>query len=86
LPNHDSEELIMTAVDLDLARAATPTEEVLRATEAHVAHNYHPLDVVVHEAHGAVVTDLEGRDYLDFLGGYSATNSPPRASSSTGSR
>lgn len=38
------------------------------------AHNYHPLPVVVSEAEGAWVKDVEGREYLDFLSGYSALN------------
>jgi len=38
------------------------------------AHNYHPLPVVVREAQGAWVTDVEGRQYLDFLSAYSALN------------
>lgn len=38
------------------------------------AHNYHPLPVVVTEAEGAWVTDVEGRRYLDFLSAYSALN------------
>lgn len=38
------------------------------------AHNYHPLPVVIAEAEGAWVTDVEGRRYLDFLSGYSALN------------
>lgn len=37
-------------------------------------HNYHPLPVVIAEAEGAWVTDVEGRRYLDFLAGYSALN------------
>src|SRR3954451_14722659 len=37
-------------------------------------HNYHPLPVVIAEAHGARVTDVEGKHYLDFLAGYSALN------------
>ncbi|WP_410640011.1 ornithine--oxo-acid transaminase [Amycolatopsis sp. lyj-346] len=37
-------------------------------------HNYHPLPVVIAEAEGASVTDVEGRSYLDFLSGYSALN------------
>ncbi|WP_020671958.1 ornithine--oxo-acid transaminase [Amycolatopsis nigrescens] len=37
-------------------------------------HNYHPLPVVVAEAEGAFVTDVEGKRYLDFLSGYSALN------------
>ena len=38
------------------------------------AHNYHPLPVVVREAEGSWVTDVEGRRYLDFLSAYSALN------------
>jgi ornithine--oxo-acid transaminase len=38
------------------------------------AHNYHPLDVVVHRAKGIWVWDVEGRKYLDFLSAYSAVN------------
>jgi ornithine--oxo-acid transaminase len=38
------------------------------------AHNYHPLPVVIAEAEGAWVTDVEGKRYLDFLSGYSAIN------------
>ncbi|MBM7776236.1 ornithine--oxo-acid transaminase [Actinokineospora baliensis] len=37
-------------------------------------HNYHPLPVVIAEAEGAWVTDVEGKRYLDFLAGYSALN------------
>ncbi|GAA4783923.1 ornithine--oxo-acid transaminase [Microbacterium gilvum] len=39
-----------------------------------LAHNYHPLPVVVASAEGAWVTDVEGRRYLDLLAGYSALN------------
>jgi ornithine--oxo-acid transaminase len=38
------------------------------------AHNYHPLPVVIAQAEGAWVTDVEGKRYLDFLSGYSALN------------
>ena len=43
-------------------------------TERYAAHNYHPLPVVIAEATGAWVTDVEGRRYLDCLAGYSALN------------
>ena len=43
-------------------------------TFSHVAPNYHPLDVVVTEASGAWVTDVDGRRYLDCLSAYSALN------------
>ncbi|HEX2856180.1 MAG TPA: ornithine--oxo-acid transaminase [Propionibacteriaceae bacterium] len=39
-----------------------------------LAHNYHPLDVVIASADGAWVTDVDGRRYLDALAGYSALN------------
>ena len=43
--------------------------------EDHVAaHNYAPLPVVVAEAEGVWVTDVEGNRYLDALAGYSALN------------
>ena len=47
----------------------------LRAQAAvHSAHNYHPLPVVIAEAEGTWVTDVEGRRYLDMLAAYSAIN------------
>jgi ornithine--oxo-acid transaminase len=38
------------------------------------AHNYSPLPVVVAEAEGVWVTDVEGNRYIDALAGYSALN------------
>ncbi|MEU8236794.1 ornithine--oxo-acid transaminase [Actinoplanes missouriensis] len=57
----------MTTVDLR-------TPDALAEAERWTAHNYHPLPVVVAEAEGAWVTDVDGRRYLDFLAGYSALN------------
>lgn len=42
--------------------------------EQYGAHNYHPLDVVIHKAKGVWVYDVEGRKYLDCLSAYSALN------------
>jgi ornithine--oxo-acid transaminase len=50
------------------------TPEALADAERWTAHNYHPLPVVIAEAEGAWVTDVDGRRYLDFLAGYSALN------------
>jgi ornithine--oxo-acid transaminase len=50
------------------------TPEALAEAERWTAHNYHPLPVVVADAEGAWVTDVDGRRYLDFLAGYSALN------------
>ncbi|MFI2208906.1 ornithine--oxo-acid transaminase [Streptomyces sp. NPDC020141] len=46
----------------------------IAAAEAHSAHNYHPLPVVIASAEGAWMTDVEGRRHLDLLAGYSALN------------
>ncbi|MBN9202423.1 ornithine--oxo-acid transaminase [Microbacterium aurantiacum] len=46
----------------------------MAAEDAHVAHNYHPLPVVVARGEGAWVTDIEGKRYLDLLAAYSAVN------------
>jgi ornithine--oxo-acid transaminase len=53
---------------------ATATETSIALVEQRSAHNYHPLPVVIAEASGAWVTDVEGRRYLDCLAGYSALN------------
>jgi ornithine--oxo-acid transaminase len=58
----------MTTVD------AMRTPAALADAERWTAHNYHPLPVVVAEADGAWVTDVDGRRYLDCLAGYSALN------------
>src|SRR5262245_21598833 len=50
------------------------TPEHLELVERVSAHNYHPLPVVVAEAEGSWVTDVEGRRYLDMLAAYSALN------------
>ncbi|MFF0790465.1 ornithine--oxo-acid transaminase [Streptomyces spiralis] len=55
------------------ARTRT-SDELIRAEEPVLAHNYHPLPVVVARAEGAWVEDVEGRRYLDMLAGYSALN------------
>ncbi len=55
--------------DLDMR-----TPGALADAERWTAHNYHPLPVVISDAEGAWVTDVDGRRYLDFLAGYSALN------------
>ncbi len=54
--------------------AADPAAELRAMSDAHSAHNYHPLPVVISEAQGAWVTDVGGRRYLDMLAAYSAIN------------
>ncbi|GGX78062.1 ornithine--oxo-acid transaminase [Streptomyces minutiscleroticus] len=55
-------------------RAARSSAELIDAEAPVLAHNYHPLPVVVASAEGAWVEDVEGRRYLDLLAGYSALN------------
>lgn len=52
----------------------TSTIRIIGSEEQHVAHNYHPLPVVISRGEGAWVTDVEGKRYLDLLSAYSALN------------
>jgi ornithine--oxo-acid transaminase len=47
---------------------------LIELDETWSTHNYHPLPVVIAEADGAWMTDVDGKRYLDFLAGYSALN------------
>ena len=50
------------------------TNDYIEIENEYGAHNYHPLDVVISEAKGVWVTDVEGRKFLDCLAAYSAVN------------
>ena len=50
------------------------TEQLLALEDEWGAHNYHPLDVVVHRAEGPWAYSVEGDRYLDCLSAYSAVN------------
>lgn len=50
------------------------SQDYIKIEEELGAHNYHPLDVVVAEAKGCWVTDVDGKKYLDCLAAYSAVN------------
>ncbi|MGH3157521.1 MAG: aminotransferase class III-fold pyridoxal phosphate-dependent enzyme, partial [Streptosporangiaceae bacterium] len=52
----------------------TTSSELRAQTLAHSAHNYAPLPVVISEAEGSWVHDVDGRRYLDMLAAYSAIN------------
>ncbi len=47
---------------------------LLEIEDHYGAHNYKPLPVVVREAEGVWVTDVDGKRYLDCLSAYSAVN------------
>jgi ornithine--oxo-acid transaminase len=50
------------------------TDEFIQEVEEVSAHNYHPIPVVISQADGAWVTDVEGKRYIDMLSAYSAVN------------
>ena len=56
------------------ATPPTITDTIIEQEHEWGAHNYHPLDLVIADARGAWVTDVEGRRYLDCLSAYSAVN------------
>lgn len=50
------------------------TKDFIELEDRYGAHNYHPLDVVIHKAQGVWVYDVDGKRYLDCLAAYSAVN------------
>jgi len=50
------------------------TRQLIELEERHGAHNYHPLPVVLERGNGVHLWDVDGKQYLDFLSGYSAVN------------
>lgn len=50
------------------------TGQMLEKESRVLAHNYHPLPVMVARGKGAWVWDIDGRKYLDCLAAYSALN------------
>jgi ornithine--oxo-acid transaminase len=50
------------------------TRDFIELEDRYGAHNYHPLDVVIHRAEGVWVYDVDGKRYLDCLAAYSAVN------------
>ncbi len=49
-------------------------QSIAALEDSHLAHTYHPLEVVIESGDGAWVTDAAGRRYLDCLAAYSAVN------------
>jgi len=52
----------------------TKSEQLMELEHQYGAHNYHPLPVVLSKGEGALVWDVEGKKYYDFLSAYSAVN------------
>jgi ornithine--oxo-acid transaminase len=59
---------------IDRGDADQQADRLIAEVEAHTAHNYHPLPVVLARGEGAWVEDVAGKRYLDMLAGYSALN------------
>jgi ornithine--oxo-acid transaminase len=49
-------------------------QQAIEAEDKYGAHNYHPLPVVLERGEGALVWDVNGKQYFDFLSSYSAVN------------
>ena len=64
----------MTIADTATGIVSGATAAAIALDDAYAAHNYSPLPVVAASAHGAWITDVEGRRYLDCLAAYSAVN------------
>jgi ornithine--oxo-acid transaminase len=64
----------MSIANEELTVMTSEARRVIASEEEFVAHNYHPLEVVVASADGAWVTDVHGKRYLDCLAAYSAVN------------
>jgi len=50
------------------------TQDYINRENQYIAHNYHPLPVVLTKAEGIWVWDADGNKYLDFLSAYSAVS------------
>ena len=57
-----------------LAQDFKNTAYYVALEEKYGAHNYHPLPVVIERGQGVYLYDVEGKQYFDFLSGYSAVN------------
>ena len=56
------------------ASVSDRTRHFIELEERWGAHNYHPLPVVLERGKGVHLWDVDGKQYLDFLSGYSAVN------------
>lgn len=74
-PERDVEERTARLVARLLESLTAPSaEECRRIEEAHGAHNYAPLPVVLSRGEGVYVWDTAGRRYIDMMSAYSAVS------------
>lgn len=57
-----------------IATSVSRSQQLIELEDAHGAHNYHPLPVVLEKGRGVHVWDVDGKVYYDFLSAYSAVN------------
>eukprot|EP01056_Protomagalhaensia_sp_Gyna25_P001509 Protomagalhaensia_sp_Gyna_25__1508@NODE_1773_length_1546_cov_1552_435965_g1453_i0_p2_GENE_NODE_1773_length_1546_cov_1552_435965_g1453_i0NODE_1773_length_1546_cov_1552_435965_g1453_i0_p2_ORF_typecomplete_len105_score18_85Aminotran_3/PF00202_21/8_3e20Bap31_Bap29_C/PF18035_1/4_2e03Bap31_Bap29_C/PF18035_1/0_065_NODE_1773_length_1546_cov_1552_435965_g1453_i068382 len=50
------------------------SEHYMGLEDKYGAHNYHPIPVVLASGKGVMLTDVEGKEYYDFLSAYSAVS------------
>jgi len=53
---------------------STTTQQLIALDRARGAHNYQPVEVVLHRAKGAFLWDVEGRRYIDMMSAYSTAS------------
>jgi ornithine--oxo-acid transaminase len=58
----------------DLLHASATAITFIEQEEKYGAHNYHPLPVVLQKGKGVHLWDVDGKQFYDFLSGYSAVN------------
>ena len=56
------------------AALSSGTQHYLELEDTYGAHNYHPMPVVLNRGEGVYLYDVDGKQYYDFLSGYSAVN------------
>jgi len=59
---------------MDINFLSETSQYYLSLEDRYGAHNYHPLPVVLQKGKGVHVWDVDGKQYYDFLSGYSAVN------------
>lgn len=57
-----------------MVESITSAKKAIELEHRYGAHNYHPLEVVLHKGEGVFLWDVEGKRYYDFLSAYSAVN------------
>jgi ornithine--oxo-acid transaminase len=58
----------------ETANLSATSQALIAKENQYGAHNYHPLPVVLNRGEGVYVWDVDGKQYYDFLSGYSAVN------------